>query len=132
MKKLKVAVIVESIAIILLFLIVFITNSEFLKSDTKLIKYEEESQNRIYKAQVIQMGEPVGAFSSVQYKVVVFKNEDNSFLCINESFFNINDDGGVGDFEAEITNDCFTVTFYGSEQEPYSVIIPFDWENLNE
>ena len=128
MKKLKVAVIVESIAIILLFLIVFISNSEILKSDTKLIKYEEESQNRIYKAQVIQIGEPVGAFSSVQYKVSVLKNEK----IINESFFYINDDGGVGDFEAEITNDCFTVTFYGSEQEPYSVIIPFDRENLNE
>ena len=45
MKKLKVAVIVESIAIILLFLSVFITNSEIFKSDAELIKYEEESQN---------------------------------------------------------------------------------------
>ena len=64
----------------------------------------------------------------MQYKVSVLKNEK----IINESFFYINDDGGVGDFKGEITNDRFTVTFYGSEQEPYSLIIPFDKENLNE
>ncbi len=129
MEKFKMTVIVESIAVVFLLVILFITNSEIFKSDAELIKYEEESQNGIYKAQVVQVGEPVGAFSSVQYKVVVFKNEDDSLVCINEAFYNINDDGSVGDFEAEITNEQFTVTFYGSEQEPYSVIIPFDKEN---
>ncbi len=128
MKKMKVALMLESIVVVFLLIIVFITNSEFIKSSEELIRYEGESKNGIYKAQVVQIGEPVGAFSSVQYKVSVLKNE----MTINESFFYINDDGGVGDFKAEITNDSFTVTFYGSEQEPYSVIIPFDKENLNE
>ena len=128
MKKMKVALMLESIVVVFLLIIVFITNSEFIKSSEELIRYEGESKNGIYKAQVVQIGEPVGAFSSVQYKVSVLKNEK----IINESFFYINDDGGVGDFKGEITNDRFTVTFYGSEQEPYSVIIPFDKENLNE
>ncbi|MBE6752549.1 MAG: hypothetical protein E7556_08510 [Ruminococcaceae bacterium] len=125
MKKLKVTVILESIVVVFLLIIVFITNSEFIKSSEELIRYEGESKSGIYKAQVVQIGEPVGAFSSVEYKVSVFKNE----MTINESFFYINDDGGVGDFKSEITNDSFTVTFYGSEQEPYSLIIPFDKEN---
>ncbi len=128
MKKKKAALMLESIVVVFLLIIVFITNSEFIKNKEELIRYDEESKNGIYKAQVVQMGEPVGAFGSVQYKVSVSKNE----MTINESFFYINDDGGNGDFKAEITNDSFTVTFYGSEQEPYSLIIPFDKENLNE
>ena len=57
MKKLKVTVILESIVVVFLLIIVFITNSEFIKSSEELIRYEGESKNGIYKAQVVQIGD---------------------------------------------------------------------------
>lgn len=124
MKKYKFLIAIEAIIIVSLTIIICLTSFVLPESVRKhTLKYEQTTPDNKYKVSIIQVGSP-DFFGDARYNVRVTTNNEEVNYPVNEFTVWVSDDGGIGEFKTDLTEEKFTVIFSGSEQQPYTITVP--------